>query len=717
MRVALAIHLFLLALEGGLAWHMGGSPFLLTASILAVLVYAPLSGGSGRLGETIRVISMTLFVGFGLLSYRSNPTVLWICLLAALQFLSATQCIWEIQFAGTISGNHSIKIRRSVLTLGFYATLGLAFLMLRADLLEMERSTGGMLAVVSSLAGIVAWELGRAARLEKGTSATTLTGRGFFVRIAFTGLGAMTFVVLFAVVLPLAADALCDFSTKLKSAQNLREPRTRQMLAAQPGNPDEGQSSEELDSDLGPEMTNRTGQAKLPMRGTLELTDEVRVILKFENSSQVEALTKQGPLYVRTVAVGRFENGQWVNESASGHWVKDPSDGHSDGRVEVSKPLTGEISHEVFLPQSTGYALPALAGVSTYALPEVYVLPDNWFQNLATGDIRYKAWSKPINFLSLSDQTLEPGMPGESYSTKLDSPFGARLTESAEFFRTSRTDLSGRLNLLLQFFQTNFKYSKTVENKSNRPPLENFLYEEKKGYCDFFASAAALILRHIGIPSRVAYGYKGGEHDAATDTWIFREIHAHSWTEVFVKDQGWVICDFTPPSNDPLPASEAPPPFDRSKFKDAGEASSEGEIKLWNKAQSLQALQSPWIPAILGLGLLGAIVGFLLGKRRTPEQRAAKKAARERADWELQPAYFLEFLRMCEALGHSHSDGQTLMEFQRYLKHSQFCNDNFDDLADYYYRCRYEDAPQDELSERRFLKRIRQFWKAKASEN
>jgi hypothetical protein len=204
-----------------------------------------------------------------------------------------------------------------------------------------------------------------------------------------------------------------------------------------------------------------------------------------------------------------------------------------------------------------------------------------------------------------------------------------------------------------------------------------------------------------------------GEHDSATDTWIFREFHAHAWTEVFVENHGWVICDFTPPSPDDGLRSGASLAFDLANFKDAGGGGVGDQHRLWNSAQTLQILGSPWLLAIIGFGLLVVIVSFFMSLRRTPMQRATEKAVRERAERDRQPGYLLEFLRMCEAFGHTRMEGQTLMEFHRRLKHFQFCSDDFDELTAYYYKSRYEDSPRNEPKEQGFRKRIRDFAKTR----
>lgn len=711
MKIAFAIHTIILALMGGVAWHAGGSPYLLTFSLLVLLAYGLPGGRPGKLAYNSRPVTCAAILILSLLYYGNDSGVLWLCLLVLPHLLSATQCIWEIRTEGATKDANFIRRGQSIFTLGFYATLGLTFMMLRADLLNMERSTGMLLALVVSLPGLMAWEFTRAARLGKAKAANTPSGRGFLSRVVLSGLCLVMFSFLFTVALPLFSDALCSISPKLNSSAKLPEPVLPQLPASLQGQADENSSNEGSATDAGPQMASRMGQPRLPTRGTINLSDEVQMLLKFGNSSQAESLTRQGPLYVRTFATTTFNNGQWISEGFPSKWVKDAIDGKVDGRVEVSKPLSGEITHEVFLPQGSGHVLPALAGVTAYALPEVYARSDSWFQIMATGDIRYKAWSRPVNLLSLAGSNLEAGNPGDAYVAMSPSPFGARLTEIAGFIKSRGEDLSGRLELLRQYFQTEFKYSLTIENKSGMPPLENFLFAEKKGYCDFFAGSATLILRHMGIPSRVAYGFKEGEYDAVTDTWIFREFHAHAWTEVFIQGQGWVICDFTPFSDDSLSRSGTPLPFDLAKFKDIGTTATVPPKFLWDKTQSFQALRSFLVPAIAGLGLLAAVLGFFLRKRRAPMLWTKQKGVRLRAEIDRQPKYFLEFLRMCEALGHRRLEGQTLMEFHQYLKNSGFCDDDFDDLAAYYYKSRYEDVPRDRSDEHRYIKRIREFRK------
>jgi protein-glutamine gamma-glutamyltransferase len=91
-------------------------------------------------------------------------------------------------------------------------------------------------------------------------------------------------------------------------------------------------------------------------------------------------------------------------------------------------------------------------------------------------------------------------------------------------------------------------YSYTLELPSQTPvdPLGNFLFDRKKGHCEYFASAMAIMLRTQGIPSRVVNGFRGGEFNDLTGSYIVRARQAHSWVEAFFPGYGWVTFDPTP---------------------------------------------------------------------------------------------------------------------------------------------------------------------------
>lgn len=96
----------------------------------------------------------------------------------------------------------------------------------------------------------------------------------------------------------------------------------------------------------------------------------------------------------------------------------------------------------------------------------------------------------------------------------------------------------------------NFSYTMNLSiDDASIDPVEDFLFNRKSGHCEYFASAMALMLRAVGIPSRVISGFKGGVYDPERRRHIVRQYHAHSWVEAYIDGQ-WKVFDPTPPARD-----------------------------------------------------------------------------------------------------------------------------------------------------------------------
>jgi transglutaminase-like putative cysteine protease len=99
-----------------------------------------------------------------------------------------------------------------------------------------------------------------------------------------------------------------------------------------------------------------------------------------------------------------------------------------------------------------------------------------------------------------------------------------------------------------------FEYSLTLPSSGGSEPVEMFLHETRSGHCELYASAMALLLRTVGIPSRVVSGYRGGEWSNRDQSYIVRQSMAHMWVEVYFIDYGWVTFDPSPETE--LPETE-----------------------------------------------------------------------------------------------------------------------------------------------------------------
>ncbi|GAB4121136.1 MAG: hypothetical protein Kow001_19810 [Acidobacteriota bacterium] len=99
---------------------------------------------------------------------------------------------------------------------------------------------------------------------------------------------------------------------------------------------------------------------------------------------------------------------------------------------------------------------------------------------------------------------------------------------------------------LEQYLKGNFRY--TLENPSGgtADPLADFLFVSRAGHCEYFATAQAVLLRSLGIPSRVVNGFRAGQFNEWGRYFIVRQSDAHSWVEAYFPGAGWVEFDPTP---------------------------------------------------------------------------------------------------------------------------------------------------------------------------
>jgi protein-glutamine gamma-glutamyltransferase len=91
-----------------------------------------------------------------------------------------------------------------------------------------------------------------------------------------------------------------------------------------------------------------------------------------------------------------------------------------------------------------------------------------------------------------------------------------------------------------------FVYDERPPVPGGTPPLVSFVTATKRGYCQHFAGAMAVMLRTLGIPARVAAGFTSGRYDANDERWLVADRNAHTWVEAWFSGFGWLPFDPTP---------------------------------------------------------------------------------------------------------------------------------------------------------------------------
>ena len=125
-------------------------------------------------------------------------------------------------------------------------------------------------------------------------------------------------------------------------------------------------------------------------------------------------------------------------------------------------------------------------------------------------------------------------------------PVDKRVRKLAEDVTAGSKNEFDKAAALEQYLRKNFGYTLVLPRQLAKDPIADFLLVRKEGHCEYFASAMAIMLRSLGIPARLVNGFRTGEFNAITGSYIIRASDAHTWVEVFFPGQGWVSFDPTP---------------------------------------------------------------------------------------------------------------------------------------------------------------------------
>ena len=105
---------------------------------------------------------------------------------------------------------------------------------------------------------------------------------------------------------------------------------------------------------------------------------------------------------------------------------------------------------------------------------------------------------------------------------------------------------------ITQYLRDEIQYEKSIGNPpAGADPLEWFLFDLKKGFCNYYATAEVIMLRSVGVPARLTVGFAEGELQEDNKTYLVRKDDSHAWPEVYFPALGWI--EFEPTVSQPMP--------------------------------------------------------------------------------------------------------------------------------------------------------------------
>ncbi|GAB3538984.1 protein-glutamine gamma-glutamyltransferase TgpA [Noviherbaspirillum agri] len=262
----------------------------------------------------------------------------------------------------------------------------------------------------------------------------------------------------------------------------------------------------------------------------LALSDDVAFRVKFPDSAP-----PQSKLYWRGVVLGNFDGRTWTSLKSS--FGRNPP-------LEVNLRGT-PVRYQVTLePHSRNWVFALEAPQSLPRLADNPTGISSDMQLLSSQPINARVRYEAVSHLEFD---LQPNAPKRYLQQWLDLPpgFNPRALALASRLRSESNSNAERINAVLRMFrEQNFRY--TLEPPPlGRHSVDEFLFDSRAGFCEHYAGSFVVLMRAMGIPSRVVTGYQGGELNTADGFFTVRQSDAHAWTEVWVEGRGWLRVDPT----------------------------------------------------------------------------------------------------------------------------------------------------------------------------
>lgn len=166
-----------------------------------------------------------------------------------------------------------------------------------------------------------------------------------------------------------------------------------------------------------------------------------------------------------------------------------------------------------------------------------------------TGSFRGAALSYKVH---LSRRFNSPSLPRhladrhQTVLTQLPEGLDPRVTELARRLTEGLATTQEKVDAVLLHFGRGFSYSLDPLDGTSSDPLVRFLFEARRGHCELYAGAAAVLLRAAGVKARVVTGFYNGTWNDLGGYLAFTNQDAHAWVEVFFEGEGWRWVDATP---------------------------------------------------------------------------------------------------------------------------------------------------------------------------
>jgi len=262
----------------------------------------------------------------------------------------------------------------------------------------------------------------------------------------------------------------------------------------------------------------------------------------------------------RGAALSEFNGRAWFNRPAAGQILQPDHAGLLSLEDESPRREGRYISYAVYLSDLAQDALffagtPQYLRIDTLVVRRPFANYSAQFTDSRT--VSYQVYSRLNSPAAAADPALVAPLPTRARDTYLQLPrLDPRIRELTANIVGAEASPAAQAVRVENYLRSTYGYTLELPKVEPDDPLAFFLFQRKKGHCEYFASAMAVMLRVLRIPSRVITGFQSGVFNPISGSQLIRTSDAHSWVEAWLPDRGWTTFDPTPP--DPNAAALSP---------------------------------------------------------------------------------------------------------------------------------------------------------------
>jgi transglutaminase-like putative cysteine protease len=300
---------------------------------------------------------------------------------------------------------------------------------------------------------------------------------------------------------------------------------------------------------------------RVDLGGVGRLRADPTIVMRVEHPNLPAEPPVRLALYLRGAAFDRYNGRSWARTTPSIQ-VRAEQIGNSvrirrwpdpvrDRKLRIDlEPIDPAV---VFLPPDAVALSLLTANVVPSSQPSLYIGQEGQltYRSLSDSGLRYE--------VTLADGTEgpPPALDAVARARYLAVPadLPPRVGELAKAWVAGETDPERRAKRIEAALRKGYRYDLESPSGGAKNPLDHFLFSSKRGHCEFYSTAMAILLRTQGVPTRNVNGFIGGTFNRFGRYYAVRQGDAHSWVEVYVEGKGFVRFDPTPPA-DAAPQSE-----------------------------------------------------------------------------------------------------------------------------------------------------------------